>query len=125
MMTDVVSNIIIQLTLISMIKRNYQLNITNLSITRYPSLYGTVYRSVNGENRQRTFQYVQEIMDAAFQMVRSENNTNISNKIMDAIIKSKEGIRNMEITYSSDEYMVSKINTLLTAMDVNLESLVK
>lgn len=120
--------IIKKLKFITMIESGERINVNTCS-TSPNTLFSSFYRSIFKESRQKTFQFLNDIMDRSFELIFLYKESNkVSDQIscvqiVDDIMNSLVGIRNLQSTYQSDRNFYCEMETLLGSIYSRLAEL--
>lgn len=113
-----------KLKFITKIKKGDKINIKNMSI--YPDGFLTkILRTfISVDNRSNTFMFLKSTILQSFNLLQNllskTSNKNMSINIIEDIKRSKEGIKNLKVTYSSDIMLCCQLDFLLEEIDTKL-----
>ena len=81
-----------------------------------PSMYTTAHRTITGANRRQTFDQVSSLISTAEWMVDEGSITDP--RIMEALVHSVHGLRNLQKTYGDDRTFRNRIDVLLKRIEI-------
>lgn len=122
------NEIISNLKFIGKIKAGEQINIDSLSICSR-NVFSSIYRSIHGESRDRTFHYFSLIIKRAFEKIQAYiSSERISDnmlcfQLINNLYFSMEGLKNLKETYKEDRGFVCDLETLIENIDSKLEEI--
>lgn len=117
---------------ISRIKEGEKIVTANRTIHYADSYVDSLKRTfLYNENKNKTFGWMETIIDQAFQIYDElytndieagypRENIEKAIKILSDIEKTKDGILNMKKTYSNDTYYCSKLDDLVSNIDIKI-----
>jgi hypothetical protein len=116
-------DVISKLKFIGKIQKGEKINIRNISI-QPDGLYTSLIRSfITLDNRKNTLNFIRNTVTRSFQLLHLYINSGTtasknlcSNLILD-IQKSKAGITNLKITYSSDVMLCCQLDTIIQEIE--------
>jgi hypothetical protein len=120
--------VIKKLKFITMIEPGERINVNTCS-TSANTIFSAVYRSLFKESRQKTFQFLNEVMDRSFELIfLYKESTKVSDRIslvqvVEDIMGSLSGIRNLQTTYQSDRNFYCEMEALLGSIYSRLAEL--
>jgi hypothetical protein len=121
-------DIIKRLKFITLIEAGERINVNTCS-TSPNTLFSAVYRSLFKESRQKTFQFLNDVMDRSFELIYLyKESQKVSDRIscvqiVDDIMNSLTGIRNLQTTYAADRNFYCEMETLLASIYSRLAEL--
>lgn len=114
-----------KLKFITMIEQGERINVHSVSTTQ-ESWFSSIYRTIFKESRAKTFQFMSDVIDRSFELVALyKDSKKLSDKIscyqiLDDIIQSITGIKNIQMTYISDRNFYCEMETLLSSIYARL-----
>lgn len=114
-----------KLKFITLIEVGERINVSSIS-TSQQSWFSSIYRSIFKESRAKTFQFLNDVIDRSFELVTLyKGSKKLSDKIscyqiVDDIIGSVTGIRNIQQTYVEDRNFFCEMETLLASIFAKL-----
>jgi hypothetical protein len=114
-----------KLKFITLIEVGERINVSSIS-TSQQSWFSSIYRSIFKESRAKTFQFLNDVIDRSFELVTLyKGSKKLSDKIscyqiVDDIIGSVAGIRNIQQTYIEDRNFFCEMETLLASIFAKL-----
>jgi hypothetical protein len=141
-----IDDILLNLNIIAKINKNdklYHITTDNLNVLKIDSSYSIVQsitRWYYGDNRDNTLQFIQIITNNAFKIVddaltqklkQDADNIftmNLSELVQQfnlTFINCSKGINNLKITYSTDEYMISRLDIILDKIKIYIDNISK
>ena len=120
--------VIKKLKFITMIEPGERINVNTCS-TSDNTIFSAVYRSLFKESRQKTFQFLNEVMDRSFELIfLYKESAKVSDRIslvqvVEDIMASLAGIRNLQTTYQSDRNFYCEMEALLGSIYSRLAEL--
>lgn len=120
--------VIKKLKFITMIEPGERINVSSCT-TSPNTLFSAVYRSLFKESRQKTFGFLNDVMDRSFELVfLYKDSKKVSDRIslvqvVEDIMSSLSGIRNLQTTYQSDRNFYCEMETLLGSIYSRLAEL--
>jgi hypothetical protein len=110
-----------KLKFITLIETGERINVNSIS-TSQQSWFSSIYRSIFKESRNKTFQFLNDVIDRSFELVfLYKDSKKLSDKIscyqiLDDIMNSIVGIRNIQQTYIDDRNFFCEMETLLASI---------
>jgi hypothetical protein len=120
--------IIKKLKFITLIEQGERINVNTIS-TSPNNWFSSIYRSIFKESRQKTFQFLNEVIDRSFELIfLYKDSKKISDRIschqiIEDIMNSLVGIKHIQHTYSSDRNFFCEMETLLGSIFARLAEL--
>jgi hypothetical protein len=117
-----------KLKFITLIETGERINVSSIS-TSQQSWFSSIYRSIFKESRNKTFQFLNDVIDRSFELIfLYKDSKKLSDKIscyqiLDDIMNSITGIRNIQQTYLSDRNFFCEMETLLASIFARLAEL--
>lgn len=110
---DVIS-LLEKLYFLAKIKNGNKLNTVVIGIDNPDSWMDSFKRSIQGESRTRTIDYLQTVYDDLVAILKKyRDNANIIDKVLDNIGLAISGIENLKSTYQNDPFTLSKLQVLI------------
>lgn len=114
-----------KLKFITLIEVGERINVSSIS-TSQQSWFSSIYRSIFKESRNKTFQFLNDVIDRSFELIfLYKDSKKLSDKIscyqiLDDIMNSISGIRNIQQTYGEDRNFFCEMETLLATIFARL-----
>lgn len=114
-----------KLKFITLIEVGERINVSSIS-TSQQSWFSSIYRSIFKESRNKTFQFLNDVIDRSFELIfLYKDSKKLSDKIscyqiLDDIMNSISGIRNIQQTYGDDRNFFCEMETLLATIFARL-----
>lgn len=121
-------DVIKKLKFITLIEAGERINVNTCS-TSPNTLFSAVYRSLFKESRAKTFGFLNDVMDRSFELIYLyKESQKVSDRIscvqiVDDIMNSLTGIRNLQTTYVADRNFYCEMETLLGSIYSRLAEL--
>lgn len=102
-------------------------NIRTLQKSWYTSFIRTI--SFNRDSRMESYKFIKDVYDKAFDICTNYVNRNdallssLAEQILDSLVESKKGIKNLAKTYAGDKMFVSQLETLESTLDSKIRVL--
>lgn len=118
-------DVIKKLKFIARIESGERINVSTVSTTSH-NLFSSLYRSIFKESRSKTFQFLNEVIDRSFELiVLYQESTKISDRItcsqiLEDLVNSVTGLRNLQVTYADDRNFYCDIDTLIGSIFARL-----
>ncbi len=116
-------DILSKLKFIGKIQKGEKINIRNISI-QPDGLYTSLIRSfITLDNRKNTLNFIRNTITRSFQLLHLYINSgttaskNLCSNLISDIQKSKSGINNLKITYSSDVMLCCQLDTIIQEIE--------
>lgn len=110
---DVIS-LLEKLYFLAKIKNGNKLNTVVIGIDNPDSWMDSFKRSIQGESRTRTIDYLQTVYDDLVLIIKKyKDNDIIIHKVLDNIGSAISGIENLKSTYQNDPFTLSKLQVLI------------
>ena len=114
-----------KLKFITLIEPGERINVHSIS-TVQESWFSSVYRTIFKESRNKTFQFLSDVIDRSFELVALyKDSKRLSDRIscyqiLEDIIHSITGIKNIQSTYATDRNFYCEMETLLSSIYARL-----
>lgn len=114
-----------KLKFITLIESGERINVSSIS-TSQQSWFSSIYRSIFKESRAKTFQFLNDVIDRSFELIfLYKESKKLSDKIscyqiLEDIMNSITGIRNIQQTYIEDRNFFCEMETLLASIFARL-----
>jgi DNA repair ATPase RecN len=109
-----IKDVLFKLWFLAKIKPDQKVNVTTMSFVSSNSIWGSIFRSLYGENRMLTLEFIAHVIDLTNEVIsRYQNNKRILDCVLTALHEASEGIRNLLSTYKDDPQMSSKLEVYL------------
>jgi len=114
-----------KLKFITLIESGERINVSSIS-TSQQNWFSSIYRSIFKESRAKTFQFLNDVIDRSFELIfLYKDSKKLSDKIscyqiLDDIMNSIIGIRNIQQTYGDDRNFFCEMETLLASIFARL-----
>lgn len=105
--------ILIKLTTIGALEKGQTLSTCYETPVQHKSWSTTFSRTLNGEHRKKTINYIQDVISEAKSIVESLKDEEGIDILKNLIKESLIGVENLKTTYKSDYYIIGMINTLI------------
>jgi hypothetical protein len=121
-------DIIKKLKFITLIEQGERINVSTIS-TAPNNWFSSIYRSIFKESRQKTFQFLNEVIDRSFELIfLHKGSKKVSDRIschqiIEDIMNSLVGIKHLQQTYSTDRNFYCDMETLLGSIFARLAEL--
>ena len=121
-------DIIKKLKFITLIEQGERINVSTIS-TAHNNWFSSIYRSIFKESRQKTFQFLNEVIDRSFELIfLHKDSKKVSDRIschqiIEDLMNSLVGIKHLQQTYSSDRNFYCDMETLLGSIFARLAEL--
>lgn len=118
-------DVIKKLKFISKIEVGERINVSSVS-TASDSWFGSLYRSFFKESRGKTFQFLSEVIDRSFELIiLYQDSVKISDRItcaqiLDDLLSSIKGLKNVQQTYHEDRNFYCDVDTLIGSIFARL-----
>jgi hypothetical protein len=118
-------DVIKKLKFISKIEVGERINVSSVS-TASDSWFGSLYRSFFKESRAKTFQFLSEVIDRSFELIiLYQDSVKISDRItcaqiLDDLLSSVKGLKNVQQTYHEDRNFYCDVDTLIGSIFARL-----
>lgn len=118
-------DVIKKLKFITLIEPGERINVSTISAVQ-ESWFATIYRTIFKESRTKTLQFLSEVIDRSFELIfLYKDSKKLSDQIscyqiLDDIIQSINGIKNIQVTYNSDRNFYCEMETLLSSIHARL-----
>jgi hypothetical protein len=118
-------DVIKKLKFISKIEPGERINVSTVSTTSH-NLFSSIYRSIFKESRVKTFQFLNDVVDRSFELiVLYQDSTKISDRItcsqiLEDLISTITGLKNLQTTYADDRNFYCDIDTLIGSIFARL-----
>ena len=116
-----VNNIIVELKIISKIKKGEKLNINSKSIVHSDSWVGSFNRSFTGESRNLLILHLERVINDTYQIIDDINDKDLLENVYKNLNLAKGGIQNLLETYKDDINITCKISVIIE----NVEKILK
>lgn len=127
-----ITNILLDLEIIKQIKENDKLGIVivpgskNLYVDTYSKI-SSFKRWYNGNNRENTIKYIEDLVeriDKITNILKNGNYSNLCNTLKKAIDNSIDGLNNLKMTYIHDSLayaqlvlVINKLSSIVTILE--------
>lgn len=111
-------DLISKLTFVSTVKVGEKIDVSSLTIVSASWFPSNVYRRAVGENRNDLYDFLSGLVMRGFELAKAyllqtdEYHKVIGNKIIEALLKSNSGLKNLIKTYELDRLFAAKLITL-------------
>lgn len=118
-------DLLVELTFMSNVKKFEKINVANKSFDN--GWLSPIFRWWNGENKEKTLQYITETLSKAIEHVTTlrkdeDKNSHVIEMMMNGIKKNRDGIAILKDTYEGHPYMAARITVLLESIDTFIKS---
>lgn len=123
-----ISDISTKLKFISMIKKGEKIDVKTMTVQR-TSLMNSLWRLFYQESRENTLDFLTATLDRAFEifqiytLTREESNEILTRNLLEDILKSIDGLSNLQSTYSSDRLFLCNLKTLIQSVEIRVQSI--
>ena len=114
------NELLTKLTVISLIEKDYKLNVSNLSFVASTSWSGSVSRYLYGESRKNLMTMLNNVIQDTIHAIADYENTEFVKLIVNHLLASRDGIVNIKYTYEKDPNIQAQIEVLLENIDIQL-----
>lgn len=111
-----------QLEYLSMIKRGSKPCFSDMTFVSSDSWFGAWKRHIQGESRRNLLFEIGQTLDKAIFAIEEYSNTHYVPIIIDSLSKTKNGIENLILTYSSHPDTVSKLRIMVMRIDIVVQT---
>ncbi len=114
-----------KLKFISKIEIGERINVNNISTSSH-NIFSSIYRTIFKEGRNKTFLFLNDVIDRSFELLLLyKDSKKISDKItyshiIDDLVSSINGLKNLQNTYLNDRNFYCDIDTLIGSIFARL-----
>ena len=121
--SPVLDELLVKLQFLSMIQPGLKPNVNNgLSFSHSQSWFGSIYRYIYGESKDKFIYDLRNIIDRAIDaLVEYQDNPKLQATLANYLYASRNGIHNLLMTYKHDPEYIAKLKVLVHCMDLQLE----
>lgn len=112
-----VNNVIVDLKIISKIKKGQKLNTNTKTIVDSSSWLGSFNRKFNSESRVLLLLYLNNILSEIWSIILNTKDKDIINNICNNLVLAKDGMNNLLETYKDDIGVNCKLSVILDDID--------
>jgi len=117
-----VDNIIVDLKIISKIKKGEKLNTNTKSIVNSNSWLASFNRNMSGESRNLLILYLERIINDTYHIIENTNDKILLDNIYLNLKNAKTGIENLLETYNNDINITCKLSVIIDNVEKILNS---
>ena len=110
-----------KLEFLGMIKRNQKVCMYDYSLVDSKSLIGSIKRSLMNETRDSNIREINNIINESISLINEYKDTEYFPLMMGKLIKAKDGVTTLQITYADDPKTISLINVIIDELSLNIE----
>lgn len=114
-------NLLSDLDFLGQITQGKKPCMNDMTFVESSSWFGAFKRYKNGESREMVIQKIRDIINRSIDAIQTYNDEEFMKLIILGLSTARKGIQTLIITYKSDPKMISKINVLLSNINLQLQ----
>ena len=115
------SELLHKLAVLSLIEKDYKLNVNTLSFVSNESWYGAFSRYYYGESRKSLIEMLNKVIQQTIQAIQDYANTEFCKLVINHLALARGGINNLRTTYDDDPNILAQLEIILENIDIQLD----
>jgi hypothetical protein len=110
-----------RLEFLTMIKKKRKLCMHDNTFVNSDSWIGACKRYLTGENRHDMISHINTIVERSIQAIKEYNGTEFLSLILDKLLRARNGIANLKVTYKNAPDIVSQLVVCIDNINLQLQ----